>query len=112
MHRIIKDFMIQGGDFERGNGTGSLTIYGLSTFDDEGFPYDHKKYSVSMANSCPNTNGCQFFICTKDASHLDGKHVVFGRVIEGFKIVDELNQTRTKNDLPTEEVIIEECGEM
>lgn len=104
--------MIQGGDFERGNGTGSLTIYGGTAFDDESFPYDHKKYSVSMANSGPNTNGCQFFICTKDSPHLDGKHVVFGKVIEGLSVVDELNLARTKNDVPIQDIVVEECGEM
>ncbi|QRG38699.1 hypothetical protein FDK38_003116 [Candidozyma auris] len=111
-HRIIKDFMIQGGDFEKGNGKGTMTIFGKSTFDDEGFPFDHKKYSVSMANSGPNTNGCQFFICTEDAPHLDGRHVVFGRVVDGFSVVDELNLVRTKGDCPVEDVVIEECGEM
>lgn len=104
--------MVQGGDFERGNGTGSINIYGGSSFEDEGFMFDHKKYSVSMANSGPNTNGCQFFICTHESPHLNGKHVVFGKVIEGFSVVDKLNLTRTKNDMPIEEVIIEECGEM
>lgn len=112
MHRIIKDFMIQGGDFEKGNGKGSLSIYGGSTFDDEGFPFDHKRYSVSMANAGPNSNGCQFFICTADAPHLDGKHVVFGRVIEGFGIVNQLNNTKVRNDVPVEDVVIEESGEM
>lgn len=111
-HRIIKDFMIQGGDFPRGDGTGSATIFGGSSFDDEAFPYNHEKYSVSMANSGPNTNGCQFFICTKPASHLDGKHVVFGKVVEGFDVVDTLNSTRTHLDVPVQDVLIEECGEM
>ncbi|CAK7913029.1 peptidyl-prolyl cis-trans isomerase [[Candida] anglica] len=109
-HRVIKDFMIQGGDFVRGNGQGSFSIYG-EMFNDEGFPLDHKKYSVSMANSGPNTNGCQFFICTDNTPHLDGKHVVFGKVIEGFETVDVINRVRVKGDTPVEPIIVTNCGE-
>lgn len=104
--------MIQGGDIEKGNGKGSMTIFGTKRFDDEGFPYNHEKYSVSMANAGPNTNGCQFFVCTKATPHLDGKHVVFGKVIDGFGIIDRLNNVRTNLDVPVQDVIIEECGEM
>ncbi|KAG2736046.1 hypothetical protein G9P44_000136 [Scheffersomyces stipitis] len=112
-HRVIKGFMIQGGDFVRGNGLGTKTIYGKESFADEAFTYDHKKYSVSMANSGPNSNGCQFFICCKDTPHLDGKHVVFGQVIEGFEIVDKIENINVDaNDKPKQNVVIAECGEM
>lgn len=112
-HRIIKDFMIQGGDFLKGNGTGSTTIFGSLSFQDEAFPYNHEKYSVSMANSGPNTNGCQFFICTEPAPHLDGKHVVFGKVVEGFDVVDALNKVELSHgDKPADPVTVTECGEM
>lgn len=66
-----------------------------------------------MANSGPNSNGCQFFICCSPASHLDGKHVVFGRIIEGFDIIDNIESLKTKSDdTPTEDVTITNCGEM
>lgn len=104
--------MVQGGDFVRGNGTGSASIFGGDTFPDEDFTHNHVKYSVSMANLGPNTNGCQFFICTGDALHLDGKHVVFGKVVEGFEVVDALNKVKTRGDSPTEDIVITECGEM
>ncbi|KAK6204748.1 cyclophilin type peptidyl-prolyl cis-trans isomerase, partial [Scheffersomyces amazonensis] len=112
-HRIIRGFMIQGGDFVKGNGLGSKTIYGSTSFPDEGFPHDNRKYSVSMANSGPNSNGCQFFICCADAPHLDGKHVVFGKVIEGFETVDKIESTPVdSNDKPRSTVVIYECGQM
>ncbi|CDO52732.1 hypothetical protein DV113_001388 [Geotrichum candidum] len=113
-HRIIKDFMIQGGDFIKGNGTGSATIFGSDTFNDEGFPFTHEEFSLSMANSGPNTNGCQFFICCTRLKHLDGKHVVFGKVVEGQDIVKKLEHVKTgENDRPfPHDVIIVECGEM
>lgn len=104
--------MIQGGDFVKSNGTGAKCIYGSDRFDDELFAYDHEKYSVSMANSGPNTNGCQFFICCKRLSHLDGKHVVFGKVIDGFEVVDRLERVRTRGDAPVEDVVVDNCGEM
>lgn len=105
--------MVQGGDFVNGNGTGSKSIYGTDSFEDESFPHNHLKYSVSMANSDPNTNGCQFFISTSDTPHLDGKHVVFGKVVEGFDVVDAINNvTVSKLDVPRDTVKIVECGEM
>lgn len=110
-HRIIKDFMIQGGDFTRGNGTGGMSIYG-EKFDDENFDIPHDRpYLLSMANSGPNTNGSQFFITTSETPHLDGKHVVFGEIIKGFELIDKLNTIQTdENDRPVYNVIIMNCG--
>lgn len=110
-HRIIKDFMIQGGDFTNGDGTGGMSIYG-SKFRDENFKLKHdKSYLLSMANSGPNTNGSQFFITTNPAHHLDGLHVVFGEIYEGHDIIDELNIVRVDgNDKPLENIKILDCG--
>lgn len=110
-HRIIKDFMIQGGDFTRGNGTGGMSIWG-EKFEDENFDIQHDQpYLLSMANSGPNTNGSQFFITTNETPHLNGKHVVFGKVIEGFEIIDYLNNVETdQNDTPINNIIIHDCG--
>ncbi len=103
--------MIQGGDYTRGDGTGGKSIYGQH-FEDENFELVHDRpYLLSMANAGPNTNGSQFFITTTETPHLDGKHVVFGEVIEGFEIIDELNNTRTDaNDKPYDNIIIMDCG--
>lgn len=105
--------MIQGGDISAQNGTGGESIYGLK-FEDENFELKHeRKGMLSMANSGPNTNGSQFFITTTRTSHLDGKHVVFGRVIKGMGVVRSIEHVNTEeNDLPAQDVIIADCGEI
>jgi len=111
-HRVIKDFMIQGGDFERENGMGGESIYGFK-FEDENFQEKHAHpFLLSMANSGPNTNGSQFFITCKDASHLDGKHVVFGRVIKGEDVVRCVESLPTSENRPLENAVIADCGEL
>ncbi|EME79608.1 uncharacterized protein MYCFIDRAFT_156873 [Pseudocercospora fijiensis CIRAD86] len=113
-HRVIKDFMLQGGDFLNGDGTGSATIYGTSSFADENFQLRHDREGLlSMANSGPNTNGCQFFITTVPTPHLNGKHVVFGKVVDGLDVVKKIENVRTKpGDHPQQNVVIAQCGEM
>lgn len=114
-HRVIKDFMLQGGDFVKADGTGRMSIYG-EKFADENFDLRHTGPGLlSMANSGPNTNGCQFFITTAKAEWLDGKHVVFGKVVDkpSMLTVRKIEHVGVgANNKPRLVIIVQECGEL
>ena len=109
-HRVIPGFMLQGGDFTRGDGTGGESIYG-EKFRDENFKLKHSRPGLlSMANAGPNTNGSQFFVTTEKTPWLDGKHVVFGRVVEGMELVKACERMGTQSGKVKKEVKIVNCG--
>ncbi|XP_068224288.1 peptidyl-prolyl cis-trans isomerase D-like [Palaemon carinicauda] len=110
-HRIIENFMVQGGDFTNHDGTGGESIYG-ERFDDENLELKHVSDGIlSMANAGPNTNGSQFFITLDATPHLNGKHVVFGRVVKGMGVVRSLEKVKTDSDKPVERCEIYDCGQ-
>jgi peptidylprolyl isomerase len=111
-HRVIPQFMCQGGDFTAGNGTGGESIYGMK-FADENFTLKHTGPGIlSMANAGPGTNGSQFFLCTAQTAWLDGKHVVFGSVKKGLEVVKAVEAVGSQSGATREAVVIADCGQL
>jgi len=111
-HRVIPNFMLQGGDFTEANGRGGESIYG-EKFADENFKFQHDAPGMlSMANAGPNTNGSQFFITTVETPHLNGRHVVFGKVIEGMEVVKRVESNGSNSGATRTTVTIRDCGEL